>query len=45
MDKDKKSESTACIQNCEQVYRKCLLRGDEEIFCRIQRGPCDSNCI
>ena len=38
------SDSTACVYNCERVYRDCLLRGDEEVFCRIQRAPCDSNC-
>ena len=44
MDNKKKNELKACFQDCEQVYRECLQNGNEEVFCRIQRVPCDSSC-
>ena len=27
-----------------KLYEECLLSGNEEVFCRIRRVPCDSNC-
>ncbi len=44
MDNKKKKESNACYRDCEQAFRECLLSGNEEVFCRIRRVPCDSNC-
>jgi hypothetical protein len=44
MDNSKKSDSRKCLRDCEQQFRECLLNGDEEVYCRIQRVPCDSSC-
>jgi hypothetical protein len=44
MDKSKDNDSIKCLQNCEQLFRECLYRGNEEVYCRIQRVPCDSSC-
>lgn len=44
MDNSQTKDSTACSQDCEQLFRECLRRGKEETFCRIQRVPCDSDC-
>jgi hypothetical protein len=38
------NDSRKCMHNCEQLFRECLLDGKEEVFCRIQRVPCDSSC-
>ncbi|HSO18206.1 MAG TPA: hypothetical protein VLT88_02040 [Desulfosarcina sp.] len=44
MKSDAKQNMTACVKNCEQDFRECLRQGREEVFCRIQRVPCDSRC-
>jgi hypothetical protein len=44
MDNSQPSDSRKCLQNCKQLYRECLLDGKEEVYCRIQRVPCDSSC-
>ncbi len=44
MNENQPRESKACLLNCEQAYRECLLQGNDEVYCRIQRVPCDSSC-
>jgi len=44
MNKSQQIDNKVCISNCEQVYRECLRQGNDEVFCRIQRVPCDSSC-
>ena len=44
MENSKNRDSAKCRRNCEQIFRECLLNGDEEVYCRIQRVPCDSSC-
>jgi hypothetical protein len=44
MNGNQPTENRACLMNCEQQYRECLLQGNDEVYCRIQRVPCDSSC-
>ncbi len=44
MDNSHHKNSAACSQNCEELFRECLHRGNGETVCRIQRAPCDSSC-
>ena len=44
MDNTKNTDAAECLRDCEQLFRECLLNGDEEVYCRIQRVPCDSGC-
>lgn len=41
---DSNRNLTTCVRDCEQDYRECLREGKEDVFCRIQRAPCDSEC-
>lgn len=34
----------ACMQNCEQSYRKCMVQGESDTYCQIQHTPCRSRC-
>ena len=44
MNENERTNKTACFSNCEQVYRECLSQGNDEVFCRVRRVPCDSGC-
>lgn len=44
MDNSKNTDAAKCLRDCEKRFRECLLNGDEEVYCRIQRVPCDSSC-
>ncbi len=45
MDNGHHKDSATCSQNCEELFRECLRRGNGETFCRIRRAPCDSSCF
>ena len=44
MNQNQKSDNSACVEYCEKRFRECLLSGNDEVYCRIQRVPCDSGC-
>lgn len=40
-----KSKAIECTKKCDEQFKRCLQRGENESACGIKRIQCDSSCI
>jgi hypothetical protein len=42
---DDKSKAIECTQKCDEQFKNCMLRGENESACKMKRVQCDSSCV
>ena len=40
-----KSKAIECTQKCDEQFKNCMQRGENESVCKIKRVQCDSSCV
>jgi hypothetical protein len=37
-------QTLSCSHGCDELFRECLNKGEDESVCRMKRVPCDCEC-